>query len=163
MIYGCHYDPDNYMLPYGRPLVHVAQEKERERIGRWYPACWPTIHNMLCARKTVWTRPKAQTPSDCFDRFDTLWYFVRANMGSPSKSRRAKLPRKEKNCADSNRATMPAIWWRLVILRYAMMLATDDYALRGFFLWLQGCGECWSIYFKEIFLTFFKVEFFNIR
>lgn len=33
MIYGRHYGPDNYMLPYGRPLVHVARKK-RERIGR---------------------------------------------------------------------------------------------------------------------------------
>lgn len=33
MIYSRHYGPDNYMLPYGRPLVHVAR-KERERIGR---------------------------------------------------------------------------------------------------------------------------------
>lgn len=30
MIYGRHYDPDNYMLPYGRPLVHVARKGTRE-------------------------------------------------------------------------------------------------------------------------------------
>lgn len=63
-------------------------------------------------------------------------------MGSLSKSRTTKLPRKEKNCADSNCAAMPAIWWRLVILRYAMMLATDDYTYEYFSF---DCKKTWRM------------------
>ena len=123
------------------------------------PARWPPIHNMLCARKTVWTRPKARTaPFDCFDRFDTLWYFRKGKYGFGT----GKLPRKEKNCAAGLR-----------VRRGACHLVTiNDFTLRhdarslpmimrtSFFFTLIVRSR--SIYFEEIFSNIPRI-FFNMN
>lgn len=75
----------------------TSHEKEREeRIGRWYPARSPTIHNMLCARKTVWRGPGS------FWLLRSFWYALIFREGKygfplPRGSGTTKLPRK--NCA----------------------------------------------------------------
>lgn len=129
MIYGRHYGPDNYMLPYGRPLVHVARKK-RERIGRWYPACWPAIHNDrgCCSnlrnnRTDESSRPFLLIASIVLIRFDIpggqVWV---STLGSQL----GQIAAEGEKLRGSNYAMMPAIWWRLPILR-TVALATDDY------------------------------------
>lgn len=102
----------------------TSHEKERERIGRWYPACLPADrrYTTCCALEKRSGRDPRPGPllliaSIVLIRFDI---FVRANMGSEQANCRGRRKIAPPACEC---AAVPAIWWWLMILRYAMMLA----------------------------------------
>ena len=140
----------------------TSHEKERERIGRWYPACLPADrrYTTCCALEKRSGRDPRPGPLlfDCFDRFDTLWYFRKGKYGFGT----GKLPRKEKNCAAGLR-----------VRRGACHLVTiNDFTLRhdarslpmimrtSFFFTLIVRSR--SIYFEEIFSNIPRI-FFNMN